>query len=156
MSLTRSHPLHQQLLRFSQVMLHRRKIWLERRQAAYDLRDRNEEKLYEQTRSARVAGDFVLASEIEEQRARAYASVKAAIDRFNYGVPIDVIDPPGGIEEKQHHAHLIAGADASSTPAESFDPAALAVLISEISPPPGDVIRSTPRRPGAPFAVLPR
>ncbi|MHB1590765.1 MAG: hypothetical protein ACYCTW_04420 [Sulfuricella sp.] len=160
MSLALSHPLHQQSLSCAQGNLHRRKIWMDQRQVAYDRRDRNEEESHEKIKSARAAGDDALALVIEEQRVEAYKKEKAVIDRFNFGCCIDVSEATtSAVEVQQHQALLVARTLGLISTSEIFNPtkilAALAILVAKIALHPGAAIRSTPRRPGAPFALLP-
>lgn len=160
MSLTLSHPLHQQFLSCAQGNLHRRKIWMGQRQVVYDRRDRNEEESGKKIKSARVVGDDNLALVIEEQRAEAYKKEKAVIDQLNFGCQVDVSEATtSAVEVQQRQALLVAKTLDLISTSEIFNPtkilAALAILVTKIALHPGAAIRSTPRRPGAPSALLP-
>lgn len=133
---------------------------MDQRQVAYDRRDRNEEKSHEKIKSARAAGDDALALIIEEQRVEAYKKEKAVIERFNFGCPIDVFEATAtAVEVQQHQALLVARTLGLISTSEIFNPtkilADLAIMVAKIALHPGAAIRSTPRRPGAPFALLP-
>ena len=157
MSLPLSHPLHQQSLSCAQGNLHRRKIWMGQRQVAYDRRDRNEEESHKKIKSARVAGDDALVLILEEQRAWAYKKEMVVIDRFNFNPPLDVWE--ASFADVAAHQALLFQKLVQISPPEITDAAkifaALAFLAAEIPSSPGEAIRSTPRRPGAPSALLP-
>lgn len=137
-------------------MLHRRRIWLKLRQKAYDLRDRNEEQFRRKINSARTLGNDALAKAIEEQRASEYTKEKSVIDRLNLNCPVDVWEAtPSAVELQQQQALFATRTLDQVSTSEIFNFtkffAALAAIV-EIFLPPGEAVRSTPRRPGAPSA----
>ncbi|MFA5170244.1 MAG: hypothetical protein WC426_01665 [Sulfuriferula sp.] len=159
MSLTLSHPLHQQLLRFSQVAAHRFKIWQAQRQVTYDLCHRDEKEFHKQIVAARSSGDEALALALEAQSLLAYQKIKVIIDRFNWDCPAEIRDAQySDVALCQRQSFLseklglISCSDVAN-PAKIF--AALAFAVVKILLPPGSAIRATPRRPGAPSALLP-
>jgi hypothetical protein len=159
MSLTLSHPLHQQLLRFSQVAAHRFKIWQAQRQVAYDLRDRNESEFHAKAASAHSSGDDVLVLAVEKQRVQAYQKIKIVIDRFNWDCSAEIRDAQYSDVALHRRQSFLSEKLALISTSEVANPAkifaALAFAVVKVFLPPGSAIRSTPRRPGAPSASLP-
>lgn len=157
MSLPFSHPLHQQSFRQAQVNLCRRKICLDQRQAAYDRRDHDDSEYHKKIKSAHAAADNNLALVLEKHHAEAYGKIKAVIDRFNLNTPIDVWETSSADISASHallFKHLV-----QVSPLKITDETKIHLVMLVVDAPllpPGEAIRSTPRRPGAPSAALPR
>lgn len=154
MSVSCSHPLHQQTLRAMQVRTRLKKIWFEQRQSVYDLRDRINAMYHKKIKAAVGAEKQTLGQE----HLQAYLKIKSVIDRFNFA-SIDVMEgSESAYSEAQRHAFVFDAfmAFQLSAELESFVDLHDALdLASDFLIPPGLAVRQTPRRPGAPSSALP-